>query len=83
VFELGGQKKKRPRTINYTEVEDTCLVRAWSQVTVDPVTFVIKLANVIGNALKTSSSSLCLVLHHRLLVLTGLYKEDGMQSKKM
>jgi hypothetical protein len=38
VFELGGQKKKRSRTINYTKVKDTCLVRAWSQVTVDPVT---------------------------------------------
>jgi hypothetical protein len=38
VFELGGKKKKRSRTINYTEVEDTCLVRAWSQVTIDPVT---------------------------------------------
>jgi hypothetical protein len=38
VFKLGGQKKKRSRTINYTEVEDTCLVRAWSQVTVDLVT---------------------------------------------
>jgi hypothetical protein len=37
VFELGGQKRKRSRTINYTEVEDTCLVRAWSQVTIDPV----------------------------------------------
>jgi hypothetical protein len=38
VFTEGGHKKKRSRTINYTEVEDTCLVRAWSQVTVDPVT---------------------------------------------
>jgi hypothetical protein len=38
VFELGGKNKKRSKTINYTEVEDTCLVRAWSQVTVDPVT---------------------------------------------
>jgi hypothetical protein len=37
VFTEGGQKRKRSRTINYTEVEDTCLVRAWSQVTVDPV----------------------------------------------
>jgi hypothetical protein len=38
VFDLGGKKRKRARTANYTEIEDTCLVRAWSQVTVDPVT---------------------------------------------
>jgi hypothetical protein len=38
VFELGGKKRKRARTINYTEVEDTCLVREWSHVTIDPVT---------------------------------------------
>jgi hypothetical protein len=32
-----SQGKKRPRTVNYTEIEDTCLVRAWEQVSLDAV----------------------------------------------
>jgi hypothetical protein len=38
VFDLSQPKSnKRKRSANYTEIEDTCLVRAWSQVTVDVV----------------------------------------------
>jgi hypothetical protein len=36
VFDLCEPKRKR--TANYTKIKDTCLVRAWSQVTVDAVT---------------------------------------------
>jgi hypothetical protein len=34
----GPPKKRKKRTINYTEIEDTCLVWAWSGVTIDSVT---------------------------------------------
>jgi hypothetical protein len=38
VFDLSQPTKKKKRTTNYTEIEDTCLVRAWSSVTIDAVT---------------------------------------------
>jgi hypothetical protein len=34
----GPPKKMKNRTTNYTEIEDTCLVWAWSGVTIDLVT---------------------------------------------
>jgi hypothetical protein len=35
VFDGSQPPKKNKRTTNYTEIEDTCLVRAWSGVTID------------------------------------------------
>jgi hypothetical protein len=37
VFDL-SQPNNKKRMANYTEIEDTCLVRAWSGVTIDAVT---------------------------------------------
>jgi hypothetical protein len=38
VFDGSQSPKKKKRTTNYTEIEDTFMVRAWSSVTIDLVT---------------------------------------------
>jgi hypothetical protein len=38
VFDGSLPPKNKKRTANYTEIADTCLVRAWSRVTLDSVT---------------------------------------------
>jgi hypothetical protein len=38
VFDGSQSPKKKKRMTNYMEIEDTCLVRAWSSVTIDSVT---------------------------------------------
>jgi hypothetical protein len=32
-----SQSSRKKRAVNYTEIEDTCLVRAWSQMSIDAV----------------------------------------------
>jgi hypothetical protein len=38
VFDGSQPPKKKKRMTNYIEIEDTCLVRTWSSVTIDSVT---------------------------------------------